>query len=157
MDAIIRVVGALSLWGVEIVMQMRIYALYRLSRRVCSDCIRHIGPTGHSAFTGCYSQRNPLHWFCRRLPMDSHPQWDGPRISHRRSQVTPYSRLSSRSHRYRVGAMGPRYASWSRCMVYSRYLTIVQPLSTRAFCSAMPYGKPERTLSQECERMAHRW
>ncbi|KAI0367946.1 hypothetical protein BV20DRAFT_1054344 [Pilatotrama ljubarskyi] len=34
MDAIIRVVGALSLWGVEIVMQLRIYALYRLNRRV---------------------------------------------------------------------------------------------------------------------------
>ena len=34
MDAIIRVVGALSLWGVEIVMQLRIYALYRLSKRV---------------------------------------------------------------------------------------------------------------------------
>ncbi|CDO74481.1 hypothetical protein BN946_scf184979.g36 [Trametes cinnabarina] len=34
MDAMIRVVGALSLWGVEIVMQLRIYALYRLSKRV---------------------------------------------------------------------------------------------------------------------------
>lgn len=34
MDAIIRVVGALSLWGVEIVMQLRIYALFRLSKRV---------------------------------------------------------------------------------------------------------------------------
>ncbi|KZV62217.1 hypothetical protein PENSPDRAFT_692707 [Peniophora sp. CONT] len=34
MDAIIRVVGALSLWGVEITMQLRIYALYRLSKRV---------------------------------------------------------------------------------------------------------------------------
>jgi len=34
MDSIIRVVGALSLWAIEIVMQMRIYALYRCSRRV---------------------------------------------------------------------------------------------------------------------------
>ncbi|VDC02944.1 unnamed protein product [Peniophora sp. CBMAI 1063] len=34
MDAMIRVVGAFSLWGVEIVMQLRIYALYRLSKRV---------------------------------------------------------------------------------------------------------------------------
>ncbi|OSC98283.1 hypothetical protein PYCCODRAFT_1418104 [Trametes coccinea BRFM310] len=34
MDAMIRVVGALSLWGVEIVMQLRIYALFRLSKRV---------------------------------------------------------------------------------------------------------------------------
>ncbi|VDC02946.1 unnamed protein product [Peniophora sp. CBMAI 1063] len=34
MDAIIRVVGALSLWGVEIVMQLRIFALFRLSKRI---------------------------------------------------------------------------------------------------------------------------
>jgi len=34
MDSIIRVVGALSLWAIEIVMQMRIYALYRCSRKV---------------------------------------------------------------------------------------------------------------------------
>ncbi|KJA29680.1 hypothetical protein HYPSUDRAFT_127052 [Hypholoma sublateritium FD-334 SS-4] len=34
MDSIIRIVGALSLWAIEIVMQMRIYALYKCSRRV---------------------------------------------------------------------------------------------------------------------------
>lgn len=34
MDSIIRVVGALSLWSIEIVMQMRIYALYKCSRKV---------------------------------------------------------------------------------------------------------------------------
>jgi hypothetical protein len=34
MDSIIRVVGGLSLWAIEIVMQMRIYALYRCSRKV---------------------------------------------------------------------------------------------------------------------------
>ncbi|THH26326.1 hypothetical protein EUX98_g7860 [Antrodiella citrinella] len=34
MDSTIRVVGALSLWAVEIVMQLRIYALYRCSKKV---------------------------------------------------------------------------------------------------------------------------
>ncbi|KAE9400384.1 hypothetical protein BT96DRAFT_975401 [Gymnopus androsaceus JB14] len=34
MDSIIRVVGALSLWSIEIVMQLRVYALYKCSRRV---------------------------------------------------------------------------------------------------------------------------
>jgi hypothetical protein len=34
MDSIIRVVGALNLWVIEIVMQMRIYAIYGCSRRV---------------------------------------------------------------------------------------------------------------------------
>lgn len=34
MDAMIRVVGAISLWTVEIIMQLRIYALYGCSKRV---------------------------------------------------------------------------------------------------------------------------
>ncbi|KAG6831564.1 hypothetical protein H0H92_009483 [Tricholoma furcatifolium] len=34
MDSIIRVVGAISLWSIEIVMMLRVYALYRCSRRV---------------------------------------------------------------------------------------------------------------------------
>ncbi|KIJ40402.1 hypothetical protein M422DRAFT_32257 [Sphaerobolus stellatus SS14] len=34
MDSIIRIVGAISLWSIEIVMQLRIYALYSCSRRV---------------------------------------------------------------------------------------------------------------------------
>ncbi|KAF9073825.1 hypothetical protein BDP27DRAFT_1416898 [Rhodocollybia butyracea] len=34
MDSVIRVVGALSLWSVEIIMQLRVYALYDCSRRV---------------------------------------------------------------------------------------------------------------------------
>ncbi|KAF8182051.1 hypothetical protein BJ912DRAFT_978910 [Pholiota molesta] len=34
MDSIIRIVGALSLWAIEIMMQMRIYALYKCSRKV---------------------------------------------------------------------------------------------------------------------------
>lgn len=36
MDSIIRVVGALSLWSAEIIMQLRVYALYKCSRRVRS-------------------------------------------------------------------------------------------------------------------------
>jgi len=34
MDSIIRVIGALNLWAIEIVMQMRIYAICRCSRKV---------------------------------------------------------------------------------------------------------------------------
>ncbi|KAJ7584844.1 hypothetical protein C8J56DRAFT_949187 [Mycena floridula] len=34
MDSIIRVIGAISLWAVEIIMQLRIYALYNGSRKV---------------------------------------------------------------------------------------------------------------------------
>ncbi|KAJ7590416.1 hypothetical protein C8J56DRAFT_1025439 [Mycena floridula] len=34
MDSIIRVIGAISLWSVEIIMQLRIYALYSGSKRV---------------------------------------------------------------------------------------------------------------------------
>ncbi|KAJ6578763.1 hypothetical protein DFH09DRAFT_1361133 [Mycena vulgaris] len=34
MDTIIRVVGAISLWSVEIIMQLRVYALYDCSKRV---------------------------------------------------------------------------------------------------------------------------
>ncbi|KAJ7055849.1 hypothetical protein C8F01DRAFT_1157903 [Mycena amicta] len=36
MDTIIRVVGAVSLWSVEIIMQLRVYALYNCSRRVAA-------------------------------------------------------------------------------------------------------------------------
>ncbi|KIY68933.1 hypothetical protein CYLTODRAFT_421165 [Cylindrobasidium torrendii FP15055 ss-10] len=36
MDSIIRVVGAISLWSVEIVLQLRIYALYNTSRTVAA-------------------------------------------------------------------------------------------------------------------------
>lgn len=36
MDSIIRVVGAISLWSVEIIMQLRVYAVYKCSRRVSS-------------------------------------------------------------------------------------------------------------------------
>ncbi|KAK7045347.1 hypothetical protein VNI00_007596 [Paramarasmius palmivorus] len=34
MDSIIRVVGALSLWSVEIIMQLRVYALYKCSKKI---------------------------------------------------------------------------------------------------------------------------
>ncbi|KAJ7457049.1 hypothetical protein FB451DRAFT_1407083 [Mycena latifolia] len=34
MDTIIRVVGAISLWSVEIIMQLRVYALYRCSKQI---------------------------------------------------------------------------------------------------------------------------
>ncbi|KAF8066714.1 hypothetical protein FPV67DRAFT_1417573 [Lyophyllum atratum] len=34
MDSIIRIVGAISLWSIEIIMQLRVYALYGCSRRV---------------------------------------------------------------------------------------------------------------------------
>ncbi|KAG6835679.1 hypothetical protein H0H93_015824 [Arthromyces matolae] len=34
MDSIIRVVGAISLWSIEIVMMLRVYALYNCSKRV---------------------------------------------------------------------------------------------------------------------------
>ncbi|KAG7094295.1 hypothetical protein E1B28_007896 [Marasmius oreades] len=34
MDSIIRVVGALSLWSVEIIMQLRVYVLYNCSKRI---------------------------------------------------------------------------------------------------------------------------
>ncbi|KAJ7852774.1 hypothetical protein B0H14DRAFT_3450565 [Mycena olivaceomarginata] len=34
MDAVIRVVGAISLWSVEIIMQLRVYALYNCSKRI---------------------------------------------------------------------------------------------------------------------------
>ncbi|KAF7375327.1 UBA-e1-C domain-containing protein [Mycena sanguinolenta] len=44
MDTIIRVVGAVSLWSVEIVMQLRVYALYNCSRRVAVvNCILFAG------------------------------------------------------------------------------------------------------------------
>uniref|UniRef100_A0A0W0FEH9 DUF6533 domain-containing protein n=1 Tax=Moniliophthora roreri TaxID=221103 RepID=A0A0W0FEH9_MONRR len=33
MDSIIRVVGAISLWSVEIIMQLRVYALYKCSKK----------------------------------------------------------------------------------------------------------------------------
>ncbi|KAJ7258416.1 hypothetical protein B0H12DRAFT_1182540 [Mycena haematopus] len=36
MDTIIRVVGAVSLWSVEIIMQLRIYALYTCSKRIAA-------------------------------------------------------------------------------------------------------------------------
>ncbi|KAF8217410.1 hypothetical protein K438DRAFT_872 [Mycena galopus ATCC 62051] len=36
MDTIIRVVGAVSLWSVEIIMQLRIYALYGCSKRIAA-------------------------------------------------------------------------------------------------------------------------
>ncbi|KAF7338900.1 UBA-e1-C domain-containing protein [Mycena sanguinolenta] len=36
MDTIIRVVGAVSLWSVEIIMQLRIYALYACSKRIAA-------------------------------------------------------------------------------------------------------------------------
>ncbi|KAJ7805852.1 hypothetical protein B0H14DRAFT_3882646 [Mycena olivaceomarginata] len=36
MDTIIRVVGAVSLWSVEIIMQLRVYALYSCSKRIAA-------------------------------------------------------------------------------------------------------------------------
>ncbi|EIM82344.1 uncharacterized protein STEHIDRAFT_171293 [Stereum hirsutum FP-91666 SS1] len=34
MDSIIRIVGAISLWSVEIIMQLRVYAIYKCSKRI---------------------------------------------------------------------------------------------------------------------------
>ncbi|KAJ7479192.1 hypothetical protein FB451DRAFT_1240864 [Mycena latifolia] len=36
MDTIIRVVGAVSLWSVEIIMQLRVYAIYSCSKRIAA-------------------------------------------------------------------------------------------------------------------------
>ena len=36
MDTIIRVVGAIALWSIEIVMQLRIYALYDCSKTIAA-------------------------------------------------------------------------------------------------------------------------
>jgi len=36
MDTVIRVVGAISLWSVEVIMQLRVFALYDCSRRVAA-------------------------------------------------------------------------------------------------------------------------
>ncbi|KAJ4480855.1 hypothetical protein J3R30DRAFT_3700294 [Lentinula aciculospora] len=44
MDSIIRVVGAISLWSVEIIMQLRIYALFSCSKRVAlTNCVLFLG------------------------------------------------------------------------------------------------------------------
>jgi hypothetical protein len=37
MDPTIRVVGAISLWAIEIVMQLRVYALFNCSRKVSTS------------------------------------------------------------------------------------------------------------------------
>lgn len=37
-DPIVRIVGAISLWAVEIVMQLRIYAMYDCSKKVHTTC-----------------------------------------------------------------------------------------------------------------------
>ncbi|KAJ3984371.1 hypothetical protein F5890DRAFT_1411773 [Lentinula detonsa] len=44
MDSIIRVVGAISLWAVEIIMQLRVYALYQCSRKIAFfNCVLFLG------------------------------------------------------------------------------------------------------------------
>ena len=43
MDSIIRIVGALSLWPIEVIMQMRIYALYKCSARVSNHPKNYYG------------------------------------------------------------------------------------------------------------------
>lgn len=45
MDSIIRVVGAISLWSVEIIMQLRVYALFKCSKRVSSTARRLFSPS----------------------------------------------------------------------------------------------------------------
>ncbi|CAK5271214.1 unnamed protein product, partial [Mycena citricolor] len=48
MDTVIRVVGALSLWSVEIVMQQRVYAIYQCSKRVRCVAFRCFHPLIHA-------------------------------------------------------------------------------------------------------------
>jgi hypothetical protein len=44
MDTIIRVVGAVLLWSVEIIMQLRVYALYNCSKRIAvANCVLFAG------------------------------------------------------------------------------------------------------------------
>ncbi|KAG6916995.1 hypothetical protein DXG01_004340 [Tephrocybe rancida] len=45
MDSIIRVVGAISLWSIEIIMMLRVYALYGCSKRVSSMAALSLGCT----------------------------------------------------------------------------------------------------------------
>ena len=67
MDSVIRVVGAISLWSIEVLMQLRVYALYSCSRGVCD--ILHT--SSRLSNSGGPIQRNMFHPIHRRIPGDS--------------------------------------------------------------------------------------
>ena len=67
MDSVIRVVGAISLWSIEVLMQLRVCALYSCSRGVCN--ILHT--SSRSSNSGGLIQRNMFHPIHRRIPRDS--------------------------------------------------------------------------------------
>ena len=66
MDPTIRVVGAVSLWAIEIVMQLRVYALFNCSRKVGLSVSNALLAT-QTLLTGRNFQRNTLHILCGRL------------------------------------------------------------------------------------------
>ena len=65
MDPTIRVVGAVSLWAIEIVMQLRVYALFNCSRKVGLSVSNALLAT--QTLIGRNLQRNTLHILCGRL------------------------------------------------------------------------------------------
>ena len=67
MDSVIRVVGAISLWSIEVLMQLRVYAVYSCSRGVCN--ILHASSC--SSNSGGPIQRNMFHPIHHRIPRDS--------------------------------------------------------------------------------------
>lgn len=66
MDSIIRVVGALSLWSIEIVMQLRVYALYKCSRRV-RDFVVLLHFLSFMLPLGCHIQLHTVSGLYRRF------------------------------------------------------------------------------------------
>jgi hypothetical protein len=70
MDSIIRIVGAISLWSVEIVMQLRIYALFKCSKKVCTHAVSRWGRATVEAFPlGGLHKFHSVPWIHRWVPL----------------------------------------------------------------------------------------
>lgn len=114
MDSVIRIVGAISLWSVEIIMQLRVYALYKCSKRVSHDRSLVVATdtlTKNRFFTGSHNQRSTVLRFHRGLHMDLGSQCRSPQSCHCGGNSFTFTRLSINSFRHRVGPMGSGWVS----------------------------------------------
>ena len=112
-DPLTRLAGAISLWAVEIIMQLRIYALYDCSKKVRFARCPCLKPKYRYPLLGRVVQRDLLHLF--RCPLSGlHGlQRDKTRSHDPTRHDLPASRLSRYQRRSPMDSLDSRYVQLS--------------------------------------------
>lgn len=110
MDPTIRILGAISLWSIEVIMQLRVYALFDCSKKV-SSLTFGTWRTAYLTWTpGSRIQRSDVHSVYHRLSRTLNLQCPREGSPDCLCRSTPSPWLSSHQWGHWMGSVAPWYA-----------------------------------------------